>query len=127
MERIAQLVTVLLIFIVVLFLTYITTKLVAGFAKQQNVNRNIDVIESNRVAPSKFIAIVRVGKRYLALGIGKDEITYLTELSEDELEEPASVDHKNGPFPNARFQELLKKAGTRLQGKNDENHDGGGK
>ena len=72
-----QLVTVLAIFAIVLAVTYFTTRFVGGYAKNKVSTGNIEIIDSAKVAPSKYIAIVRTASRYIAIGIGKDEITYL--------------------------------------------------
>ncbi len=124
MERLAQLLTVLVLFVFVLALTYFTTRWIAGYAKKQNVNQNIDVIETYRIAPSKFIAIVRTGSKYLAVGVGKDELTLLTELKEDEIISGDGYQTSSaGVFRKADFRSVIEKAKARF-GKNDE--DGGG-
>ncbi len=112
MERFIQLVTVLLIFIFVLFITFFTTRWVAGFAKKTTYNKNIEVVESYRIAPSKFIAIVRTGSKYLVLGIGKDEISKLAELDGESID--FSSDSAIQSFD---FSDIIEKAKKRL-GKN---------
>ena len=98
-----------------LFITFFTTKWVAGFAKKQTYNKNIEVVESYRIAPSKFIAIVRTGSKYLVLGIGKDEISMLSELDGE------SIDFSNdSSLQGLDFSNLIEKAKERL-GKNKDN------
>ena len=117
MERFIQLVTVLLIFAFVLFLTFFTTRWVAGFAKKQTYNKNIEVVESYRIAPSKFIAIVRTGSKYLVIGVGKDEISKLSELDGE------SIDFSTDSSMQAiDFSGIIEKAKQRLGKNKDIDH-----
>lgn len=81
-----QFLTVLLLFVFVLAITYFTTRWIAKYQKNSNAgNCNIELIETCKIAPDKYIQIVRTGDKYLAIAIGKNEITMLTELSQDQL------------------------------------------
>ena len=87
MNGVLQLVTVLFIFIFVLVITYVTTRWIAKQQKAQMYNKNIEVIETYKVTPNKYIQIVRTGDKFLAIAICKDTITMLAELSKDEVDE----------------------------------------
>ena len=104
-----QLVTVLIIFALVLLVTYFTTRFVGGYAKNKVTNGNIEIIDSAKVAPSKYIAIVRTASKYIAVGIGKDEITYLCDIPEDSI-----VERSQGTVMNYDFKELMEKARARI-------------
>ncbi|HKM20629.1 MAG TPA: flagellar biosynthetic protein FliO [Lachnospiraceae bacterium] len=105
LESFAQLVTVILIFIFVLALTYFTTRFVGRYQKTQMQNKNIEVIETFKITANKFIQIVRTGDKYLVIAIGKDTVTMLSELSEEELDfTPSEVKGTEN------FQEILTKA-----------------
>lgn len=80
-----QFMTVLIIFLFVVVITWFTTRWIAGFQKGRMAGMNIEVMETYKVAANKYIQIVRIGGRYLAIAVGKDEITMLTELNEEEL------------------------------------------
>ena len=67
MNSFAQFITVLLIFIIVLIVTYAVTKWIGGIQKSQSRSGSIEVIESARIAPGVFIEIVRIGQKYVAL------------------------------------------------------------
>lgn len=101
-ENFLRLLLVLFIFVAVLFMSYAATKWIAGFQKETMTGRNIEVIESLRISSNKVIAVVRAGKdRYLVLGIGKDEITSLGELSPEELL-AGSTESTNGSYRSAQ-------------------------
>lgn len=114
LESVVQFVTVLLVFVFVLALTYVTTRWVGKFQKLQTNNGNFEVIETCRLASNKYLQIVRVGKKYLVIAISKDMVTMLTELTEDEIEL-----HQNGVAPQDSFQKLLDKAKERIQKRGD--------
>lgn len=119
MENVVHLLTVLAIFIFVLFITYFTTKWVAGYSKKQNITKNIDVIETYRITSNKYVAIIRTGSKYLAVGVGKDSINMLAEIPEDGLELKKTAAPAGAGY--AGFKDVLEKA--RLHIKNGRKND----
>ena len=85
-------------------LTLLTTKWIANYQKTQMKCKNIEVIESCRVGQNKFIEIVKVGDRYMVIGIGKDEVTMLTEMKAESL----NLEETTGSM--ASFKESFEKA-----------------
>lgn len=80
-----QFLTVLLLFVFVLFITFLTTRWIANYQKSRTNGGNIEIIETTRVASNKYLQIVRAGNKYILIAVGKDEIHMLTELSAEEL------------------------------------------
>lgn len=101
----AQLITLLIVFVFVLALTFYATKFMAKMQRNQFRNSNIQVIETFRLSNTKYIQIVKLGKKYVAIAVGKDTVTYLTDLDESELELNKALEKTN----NLEFQEILKK------------------
>lgn len=114
-DSLVQLITVLLIFAFVLAVTFFATRFVGGYAKNKISTGNIEVIESAKVSPTKYIAIVRIASKYIAVGIGKDEMTYLCEIPEDTI-----VSRPVVAGSTYDFKEFFDKAKARF-GKKDEN------
>jgi len=85
-DSFVQFITVLIIFIFVLVITYCVTRWISGFQKTQYVGRNVELLETCRLADSKYLQIVRAGDKYLVIAVCKDTVTMLTELSEDSLD-----------------------------------------
>ncbi len=102
----AQFLTVLIIFIGVLALTYFTTRWVASYQKGKMMSGNIQVLETFKITQNKYIQIVRIGEHYYAIAIGKDNITMLGELSEDEIH----ISDNLGVIPKMDFKQLLENA-----------------
>lgn len=100
----SQFLTVLIIFVLVLAVTYWVTKWIAGYQKARTSDVNFELIESFQLANNKYIQIIRVGQKYLAVAIGKDSVTMLTEIPEDQL---ILSDNKNNV--QIGFKELFEK------------------
>ncbi len=120
MNSVAQLITVILLFVLVLVLTYLTTRFIGSYQKTRNTGLNVEVIESSRISPTQFIQIVRIGKRYYALACGKDTVTRIDEIPEADLQ----LTRVSGSGEGGNFQALLEsmQKRTKRQGK-DGNHE----
>lgn len=84
-NSVVQFITVIVIFVFVLALTYGVTKWTANFQKGRMNSGNIEVIESFRIAGDKYIQIVRVAEKYMAIALSKETVTFLTELNEEDI------------------------------------------
>lgn len=103
LDSFVQLITVLVIFIFVLIITYFTTRWMAGIQKGRSFNKNLRIIETISAGNNKMISIVQAGEKYLVVSIGKDEVHYLTELKQEELKDlsfmnPDNQNDKQNPF-----------------------------
>lgn len=118
----AQLITVLILFVIVLGITAFTTKWIANYQKQQGVKENIQVIDTVRIANNKYVQIIRVGGKYMVIAICKDTVTMLGEVLKEELimDEAFSVEAKDAGKESSQkfsFQEFLDRAsGSRKNG-----------
>lgn len=99
----AQFITVLAVFVLVLAVTAFTTKWIANYQKQQNVNLNIEVVETTRISGNKYIQIVRIGETYKAIAVCRDTVTLLGDVPAEQLREG---NHDQG----FRFKDFLDKA-----------------
>ncbi|MCM1385850.1 MAG: flagellar biosynthetic protein FliO [Bacillus sp. (in: Bacteria)] len=116
MNAYLQFVTVLILFVFVLIITYWVTKWIAGYQKGKMTNANMELIESFRLTNNKYIQIIRVGQKYLAVAIGKDSVTMLTEIPEEEL-----LLSNNDDGMQAGFRELFEKVQKKnFSGKKDD-------
>lgn len=106
-ESFFQLIGVLLVFLLVLALTWGVTRWIAGYQQGMMADKNMRVIETFRVNNNKFIQIIQVGKKYLVISVCKDTINILTELTEEQLVWMPSPEGKNPVNVNENFQEIL--------------------
>ena len=98
-----QFITVLLVFVLVLGITAFTTRWMANYQKQQGAGGNIQVIETSRISNNKYVQIVRVGKTYMVIAVGKDTVTMLGEVPEEQL-------NLENTGQGMRFREILDRA-----------------
>lgn len=80
-----QFLTVLLLFLFVLVITYITTRYIAKFEKNKYVTGNMELIETLRLSNNKYLQIIKIGSKYLCIAVCKDTVTMLTELDENDV------------------------------------------
>lgn len=99
----AQLITVLVIFVLVLGVTAWATRWMAEYQKAQNVNANIEIIETVRITANKYIQLVRVGQKYMAIAVCKDTVTMLGEVPYEQLK------FRDASEGKLSFKELLEK------------------
>ena len=86
-DSIGQLLMAILIFIFVLALTYFATKLTAGLQKGRLAGSNVEVLETFKIAPTKYIQVVRIGGRYFSYVVCKDTVTLLGEMTKEDIAE----------------------------------------
>ena len=107
-EAFAQLLTLLIIFIFVLAVTYYVTRFVGNYQKNKLSGSNINILETMRIANNKYIQIVKIGSRVFAIAVAKDTVSYFCELDEDELIYKESSSGKM-LINNDNFKEILEK------------------
>ena len=114
-EGAAQFLTVFVIFLVVLAITYYTTRFVGKYQKLQGFNKNFEAIETYRVTGNKFLQLVRVGKRYFVVAVGKDEISLISEVSGEDIELNPEVNS----VANDRFKQIFEVARDKITKRGD--------
>lgn len=102
-----ELIGVLLIFAFVLVITLYTTRWIAGYQKKHTFNRNMRVVETLKLTTNKYIQIVEVGEVYLVIAIGKDEVTMLAQLTEEQLHDVSMEQLNRYSNTGESFSKLL--------------------
>ncbi len=103
-----QFVVVLVIFIGILVLTGFATKWIATYMHNQNFNSNSNfcVMDALNMGPNHKLLLVKVGKnKYFVVGVGKESVSLVGELSEDDLVERS----ENGTSTKRSFESILNK------------------
>ena len=99
-NSVVQFITVLLIFLFVLAITYFTTRLVGNYHKNTMQGSNIHVLETLRISSTKYIQLLKIGDKCIAIAVSKDNVTYLGEIEEESL----SFDNNKS---NDSFKDIL--------------------
>lgn len=82
---IIQFLTVLVIFVFVLAVTYFATRFVGTYQKNTMIGRNITVLETLRISSTKYIQIIKTGDKCFVIAVCKDTVTLLGEVEEETL------------------------------------------
>lgn len=109
-DAFAQFCTVVFLFLLVLFLTYFVTKWIAGYQKSKTVGTNIEIVETYRISGTKYVQILRIGERYVAVAVCKDTVTKLTDMAADEIHSQEPLEKSNKSFQEVL--DLIKKKKT---------------
>ena len=99
-----QFISVFIIFILVLFLTYITTKWLANFQKEKSTGENVKILETSRISQNKYIQIAQVGDKCFVYAVCKDSVTALGEVNRE------SLSFDSGEKESFSFKDFLNKA-----------------
>lgn len=102
-NSVVQLISVTALFILVLVLTYFTTRFVGGYQKSKFNGANIKVLEVMRIANNKTVSLIKIGEKVFAVAMSKDNMTLLGEIDEATLLFPENDEGNN------KFDEILKK------------------
>lgn len=122
-----QLLGAIVIFVFVLIITYFVTRWIGGYQKQQMSGRSFQVIDTVRIAGGKCVQVLKMGDVYLVIAVGKEEVTMLAKLTEDEIgltedEIRNTVQSGGTALPTGAqetFQETLEKIRERFSKKQD--------
>ena len=75
----------MLVFVFILIAAYYVTKWVSNTGLNIQKNKNIKVLEVFRINQTKYIYLVKLGDKVVALGVTKDHMEFLTEINEESL------------------------------------------
>ena len=103
-QSIIELIGLIIIFVVVLVVCYYTTRFVAGRQVVQKRMGNFEIVETFPIAQNKYLQLIRMGEKYVVVSVTKDTVTYITELSEDEV---CKVQENNSSVTGKNFMEVL--------------------
>ncbi len=81
-----QLVKIIIIFIVIFFGAYYTSRFLGSYQGKRTKDANLKVVEAISVGPQKTIQLVKVGSEFVMIGVTKDKITFLKEISKEQMD-----------------------------------------
>ena len=87
-ESLVQFLTVFAILVVVIILAYLSTRIVGKVQSGVYERSNIKVLDTMKIANNRYIQIVKIGDKCIAIAVGKEEVTFLGEVTEDSLKTP---------------------------------------
>lgn len=103
-----QVIFIIVIFAVMLFAAYYTTRFVGNISIKRSANSNMQIIEVLPVGPQKTLQLVKIGNQYHLIGVTKDQITYITKVEQDTLELSKGLEANPNSFKKI-FEDFSKK------------------
>jgi len=112
-QNILQLIGIIIVFLIILAAAYAASVWVGKtqYNAYGSHDRNIKIIEVFRINGNQFLQIVQVGSRYFVIGVSKEHIEYLAELSEEDFH------IHDTPDIRLPFQAVFEKVKTGLEKK----------
>ncbi|WFR54966.1 flagellar biosynthetic protein FliO [Anaerocolumna sp. AGMB13025] len=101
-DSLLQLIGVSILFIIILVVTYYTTRFVGGVKMGITKNSNFKVLETFKVTQNKYLQLIQIGTRYFVISVSKDDIRFLTELNETDI-----IRQADSQLPKNNFTELF--------------------
>lgn len=84
---IGQFFSLIMIFVVILFLAYYSTKWISKARIGGLRSNNMKVIESISVGMRASIQLIKVGEQYFLISVNKDVVAFLSEVRKDSIQE----------------------------------------
>lgn len=105
LEAVSQFLTLIVVFALVLALTYFVTKFVGNYQRNRLSGGNINVVETMRISGSKCIQIIQIGNRFFAIAVCKDTVTVISEIEQGDL----VLSDNNTEVKSESFKSILEK------------------
>lgn len=99
---------IIILFIIILFGAYYVSRYVGNFQSRKTNNSNMKIIGVISVGPQKTLQLVRIGKEIILIGVSKDNISYIKDISIDSLDDLSELNIKTASF-NKYFDKLINK------------------
>jgi len=87
LEMLGQFLFLIVVFSIVIFLTFYSTKFIAKVKMKSNKNNNLKIIESIQVGFGQYIMLIKAGDKYLVISVTKDKINFIAQLDNDSVKE----------------------------------------
>ena len=87
LKMIGQFFYIILIFAAIILMAYFVTKWIAGAKMGNKTGKgNIKLMESYPITMQASLQLLKVGRKYLLVGVTKDRLCLLTELNEEDIQ-----------------------------------------
>ena len=107
---VADLLSALVIFVLVLFVAFYVTRFVGIYEKGKQQGKNVTVLETCRIGTGRYIQLVQVAERVLVLAVSRDRVVMLSEIPVSEL----NLKEEDRSGVASHFQGILEKARKKL-------------
>lgn len=104
-----RLLTLLVVFALVLGITWFVTRWIGGYQRDKYAKGNIQIIEAKQIGNNKFIYVAKIGNDYFALSSGKENFTVIGKIDAEGITLPEQTQGTDIKEPFANFLEKVRK------------------
>lgn len=94
----------------IIYLSYIASKYIGSGLKKSSSSRYMRLLDQVTLGQDRHVAIVQVGAKYLLVGVTAGQISFLSEIQDEELL-PLPADEEGGEMKPPDFKAMLEKLG----------------
>ena len=69
----------------IIYLSYVASKYIGGSLKRSSSSRYMRLLDQVTLGQDRHIAIVQVGAKYMLVGVTAGQVSFLSELRDEEL------------------------------------------
>lgn len=84
-KSMAELVFLLVVFVLVLVACVFTTRFIGARQMQRGRNSNFKPLDTYQVAQNRYLQLVQIGTRYFVISVTKENIHFIAEMKEEEI------------------------------------------
>ncbi len=81
-----QIAYVLVLCILIFVGAYYTSRFIANLQNTTSKASNMKILEAISLGPQKTLQLIKIGKEYILIGVSKDTVTFVKEISEEKLD-----------------------------------------
>lgn len=104
-KGISQIIYIFILCIVVFVGAYYTSRLLGNYQLNNKKLSNLKILEVISVGPQKTIQLIKVGNEFILVGVTKDKITFLKEVSEANIDLSLTTTNVNQSVPFKKYLE----------------------
>jgi flagellar protein FliO/FliZ len=105
-NNLLQLAGLCLLLILILIAAYYTSKFVGRWKLKEIKSSNFNVVDTYRIDSNKMLQIIKVANKFLIIAVGKDTITYISELNEADITFKKDMDSHQKVSFNKIFEKI---------------------
>ena len=91
----------------IIYLSYVASKYIGGSLKRSSSSRYMRLLDQVTLGQDRHIAIVQVGAKYMLVGVTAGQVSFVSELRDEELISLSAADE--GEMKSPDFKSMLEK------------------
>lgn len=116
LSSILQILGLLVLFILIIVAAIFATKWLSKVTQGSFSAKNISIVETFKISPTKYIQIICVAKKYFAIAVSKEDVTLLGELERD------NIDFESANKELISFKDMLDELSAKRNKENKNEH-----